>query len=56
MILIALILCYLRDCKDIGKENLAVSLRKCIMAYFAFILLPLLPSILAIIKLLSKIF
>lgn len=40
MILCWILLEYWLDCKRIGKENLAVSLRERLMTYFLFIVLP----------------
>ena len=41
MLLIFCILNYLRDCKEIGKENLAVPLSERLFAYFLCFILPI---------------
>lgn len=40
MILLWLLLEYKKDCKEIGKENLAVPLKERLESYFFFIVLP----------------
>lgn len=45
MILLLVIITYIRDCKEIGKENLAVPLRERLSVYFAFIILPIIIGI-----------
>jgi hypothetical protein len=40
MILCWILLEYWRDCKEIGKENLAVPLQERLMTYFLFVVLP----------------
>ena len=40
MILCLLLLEYRKDCKEIGKENLAVPLKDRLETYFFFVVLP----------------
>lgn len=46
MILIIVIITYIKDCREIGKENLAVSLSDRIMAYIILFIVPLLFALL----------
>lgn len=51
MIFIMMLICYHRDVKELGKENLAVPLKERLTAYFAYFLLPIIAVvILAILK------
>lgn len=45
MILIIVIIAYIRDCREIGKENLAVPLSERLIWYLIFIALPILIAI-----------
>lgn len=46
MILLLVIITYIRDCKEIGKDDLAVSLSERLFTYFVFIFLPILLCVL----------
>lgn len=51
MIFIMMLICYYRDVKELGKENLAVPLRERLATYFVFYLFPIVAVILlAILK------
>jgi hypothetical protein len=46
MILLLVIITYIRDCKEIGKDNLAVPLSERMFTYFVYIFLPVLLCVL----------
>ena len=46
MIFLMTIITYIRDCKEIGKENLAVPLSERLFTYFGYIFLPIVIAIL----------
>jgi hypothetical protein len=46
MILLLVIITYIRDCKEIGKDDLAVPLSERLFAYFVYIFLPILLCVL----------
>ena len=50
MILTLLIITYIRDCKELGKENLAAPLSERLLWYFIFVILPLLVALIKCIK------
>lgn len=45
MILIVVLLTYYKDCKSIGKDNLAVTLGERLAYYIAFVLIPVVYSV-----------
>lgn len=45
MILLMIIITYIRDCKKIGKDNLAVPLHERLAYYIILVVLPLLMAI-----------
>ncbi len=47
MIFIMMLICYHRDVKELGKENLAVPLKERLATYFAFFLFPIIAIILS---------
>lgn len=50
MLLIFIICVYIKDCKEIGKENLAVPLSERLLTYFVFIILRIIVALIKCLK------